>query len=40
MTAHQEDHFPQEAEENEIGGPVVLAVFILAFIVLLIWAAS
>jgi hypothetical protein len=40
MSAHHEGHFPDEAEENEIGGPVVFAVIILATIVLLIWAAS
>ena len=31
-------HFPEEAEQNEIGGPVVVALMILAFSVLLIWA--
>lgn len=37
---HHEGHFPEEAEQNEIGGPVVLALMILASIVLVIWAAS
>lgn len=37
---HHEGHFPEEAEQNEIGGPVVLALMILASIVLMIWAAS
>lgn len=37
---HFEGHFPEEAEQNEIGGPVVFALIILATIVLLIWAAS
>jgi len=37
---HFEGHFPEEAEQNEIGGPVVLALMILTMVVLLIWAAS
>lgn len=37
---HFDSHFPEEAEQNEIGGPVLLAIMILASIVLLIWAAS
>jgi hypothetical protein len=37
---HFEGHFPEEAEQNEIGGPVLFAILILASIVLLIWAAS
>jgi hypothetical protein len=37
---HHEGHFPEEAEQNEIGGPVVLALMILASIVLVIWASS
>ena len=36
---HFEGHFPEEAEQNEIGGPVLFALMILATIVLLIWAA-
>jgi hypothetical protein len=40
MSDHFEGHFPEEAEENEIGGPVLLALMVLATIVLLIWAAS
>jgi hypothetical protein len=37
---HFEGHFPEEAEQNEIGGPVLFALIILSTIVLLIWAAS
>jgi hypothetical protein len=40
MSEHFEGHFPDEAEENEIGGPVLLSLIILASIVLAIWAAS
>lgn len=41
MSDHQfEGHFPEEAEQNEIGGPVLFALMILGMIVLLIWAAS
>ncbi len=40
MADHHEGHFPEEAEENEIGGPVLLALLILGTIVLLIWAAA
>jgi hypothetical protein len=40
MADHHEGHFPEEAEENEIGGPVLLALLIFGTIVLLIWAAS
>ena len=35
---HFEGHFPEEAEENEIGGPVLVRLIVLAVIVLLIWA--
>ena len=35
---HHEGHFPEEAEQNEIGGPVLVALGILGSIVLLIWA--
>lgn len=35
---HFEGHFPDEAEQNEIAGPVVVAVGTLIMIVLLIWA--
>jgi hypothetical protein len=35
-----EGHFPEEAEQNEIGGPVLVAIMVLAMIVLLIWAMS
>jgi hypothetical protein len=37
---HFEGHFPEEAEQNEIGGPVLVALMVLATVVLLIWAAS
>ncbi len=40
MSDHFEGHFHEEAQENEIGGPVLFALLILATIVLLIWAAS
>jgi hypothetical protein len=40
MSDHQhEGHFPEEAEQNEIGGPVLVGLMCLAAIVLLIWAA-
>lgn len=40
MSDHEhEGHFPEEAEQNEIGGPVVLAIMILGMVVLLIWAS-
>jgi hypothetical protein len=35
---HIDGHFPEEAEQNEIGGPVLLALMTLGMIVLLIWA--
>ncbi len=35
---HIEGHFPEEAEQNEIGGPVLVGLLVLGFIVLLIWA--
>ena len=39
MSDHQFDgHFPEEAELNEIGGPVLVGLMTLATIVLLIWA--
>jgi hypothetical protein len=34
---HHEGHFPEEAEQNEIFGPVLVAVGLLGAIVLLIW---
>ncbi len=40
MSDHFEGHFPEEAEQNEIGGPVVFAVMILIMIILLIWALA
>ena len=30
--------FPEEAEQNEIAGPVIVGVGVLGLIVLLIWA--
>lgn len=40
MSAHEnEGHFPEEAEENEIGGPVTLTLMILGMVVLIIWAS-
>jgi len=35
---HFEGHFPEEAEQNEIAGPVLVGLMTLAVIVLLIWA--
>ena len=35
---HFEGHFPEEAEQNEIGGPVLVAIMVLTMVVLLIWA--
>ena len=40
MSEHYEGHFPEEAEQNEIGGPVLVSLLVLVMIVLLIWAAS
>ena len=40
MSEHHDHHFPEEAEQHEIGGPVLLAVMVLGMIVLMIWAAS
>lgn len=37
---HHEAHFPEESEQNEIGGPVLVALGILGAIVLLLWAMS
>lgn len=40
MSSHeQHGHFPEEAEQNEIGGPVVLALMVLALVVLILWAS-
>ncbi|HRN36264.1 MAG TPA: hypothetical protein PLV70_04765 [Flavobacteriales bacterium] len=40
MAGHdQEGHFPEQAEENEIGGPVLLAVIVLGLVILLLWAS-
>ena len=40
MSEHFDGHFPEEAEQNEIGGPVLLALIVLTMSVLIIWAAS
>ncbi len=37
---HFEGHFPEEAEQNEIGGPVLVALMTFASIILIIWAMS
>jgi hypothetical protein len=37
---HFDGHFPEEAEQNEIGGPVLVALLSLGLAVLLIWMAS
>lgn len=37
---HFDGHFPEEAEQNEIGAPVLFSLILLAMAVLLIWAAS
>jgi hypothetical protein len=34
-----EGHFPEEADQNEIGGPVLVALMSLALAVILIWVA-
>ncbi|MEB2342244.1 MAG: hypothetical protein OZ932_09615 [Flavobacteriia bacterium] len=40
MTAHEhEGHFPEEAEENEITGPVLTALLVLSMVILILWAA-
>ncbi len=40
MSAHEnEGHFPEESEQNEIGGPVVLTLMILGMVILIIWAS-
>lgn len=40
MSDHEhEGHFPEQAEENEIGGPVLLAVMIFGMVVLILWAS-
>ena len=42
MSNHDQhdDFIPQEAEQNEIGGPVLVALIILGTIVFIIWALS
>ena len=37
---HVEGHFPEEAEQNEIGGPVLFALVCLGASILIIWAMS
>ena len=40
MSDHEhEGHFPEEAEQNEIGGPVVLTIMILGMVILILWAS-
>ncbi len=40
MSDHEhEGHFPEQAEQNEIGGPVLVAVMVLAMVVLILWAS-
>ncbi len=40
MSDHeQEGHFPEEAEQNEIGNPVVLTIMVLAMVILILWAS-
>lgn len=40
MSDHEhEGHFPEQAEQNEIGGPVVLAIMILGMVILILWAS-
>ena len=38
MSDHFEGHFPDEAEENELAGPIIFSLMIVGLIVLLIWA--
>ena len=37
---HVEGHFPEEAEQNEIVGPVLFSLVCLGASVLIIWAMS
>lgn len=37
---HFDGHFPDEAEQNEITGPVITALLVLGAIILVIWAWS
>ena len=37
---HFDGHFPDEAEQNEITGPVITALIVLGAIILVIWAWS
>ena len=40
MSDHEHaGHFPEQAEQNEIGGPVLVAVMVLAMVVLILWAS-
>jgi hypothetical protein len=40
MSDPHEGHFPDEAEENAIGGPVLFVLICVGMLVLIIWAAS
>lgn len=41
MSDHShEGHFPEEAEENAIGGPVLFTLICVGMAVLVIWALS
>lgn len=40
MSEHQEGHFPEEAEENAIGGPVLFVLICVGLLVLVIWAVA
>ncbi len=37
---HHSAHFPEEAEQNEIAGPVLVSLIILTAIILVVWAMS
>ena len=39
MSDQHEGHFPEEAEQNEIGGPVLVALLCVAAAIIVIWAA-
>lgn len=42
MSNHEQhnDFIPQEAEQNEIGGPVLVGLMVLGAIVFIIWALN
>lgn len=35
---HFDGHFPEEAEQNEIAGPVLVGLLLFGFILLMFWA--